>query len=307
MKTNRRVFLSRSLATLSIAGTSAAFGSKIWAQTSTQLGTFQIDTLSDGNLVLPGDFVFGAMPQSDLGDILSRYNISREQVTPDCNLTLLRDGERTILFDAGSGPDFMQTAGKIGEAFDVLGLDPGEITHVVFTHAHPDHLWGVLDDFDEPFFHNATYLIGQAEWGYWTDPKTVETIGENRTTFAIGAQRRLLQIEDKISFFKDDEEILPGVASRACFGHTPGHMAFELRSGSESLMVVGDAIANHHVAFEQPGWISGSDQDGDMAAQARVLLLDQIATAQMPMIGFHLPYPGIGRVERTGSGFRFIP
>ena len=82
-------------------------------------------------------------------------------------------------------------------------------------------------------------------------------------------------------------------------------VAFELRDGSESLMVLGDSLGNPHVAFEAPGFESGSDQDPAMAAATRRGLLDQLASAQMRVAGFHLP-GGLGRVERTGGAFRFV-
>ena len=149
-------------------------------------------------------------------------------------------------------------------------------------------------------------MIGKKEWDYWMDPNTVDTIGDARVPFAVGAQRRLETIEDNISFFTDGQEILPGVAARQSFGHTPGHMAFEVNSGSESVMIVGDSIGNHHIAFERPDWPSGSDQDQDVAAQTRIGLLDQLAHSKMQVIGYHLSGNGLGRVEKTGSGYRFV-
>ena len=110
-------------------------------------------------------------------DIVTRYGLSTDQLTPPCNVTLYRDGTNTVLFDVGSGPDFMPSAGKITEAMDAIGLAPEEVTHVIFTHAHPDHIWGLLDEFDEPLFYEAAYHIGRQEWEYWTDPATVDTIG----------------------------------------------------------------------------------------------------------------------------------
>jgi glyoxylase-like metal-dependent hydrolase (beta-lactamase superfamily II) len=83
-------------------------------------------------------------------------------------------------------------------------------------------------------------------------------------------------------------------------------MAFEIRSGNEAALVVGDAIPNSHVAFEKPDWPSGADHDGDAAARTRRALLDQLASEGMPFIGFHIPDSGIGRVERRGDGFHFI-
>jgi glyoxylase-like metal-dependent hydrolase (beta-lactamase superfamily II) len=266
----------------------------------------RLDVLSDGSLRLPGSFTFGPMPQDELGPVLAAYDQSAELLTPPCNVTLLRSGDRNILFDVGSGPDFAPTAGLLLDSLDALGLAPEDITDVVFTHGHPDHLWGLLDDFDDPLFTEASYLMGKTEWDYWIDPKTVDSISSDRVPFAVGAKRRLEAIEDNIEFFNDGEEILPGVAARASFGHTPGHMAFEIRSGSQAAMVVGDAIGNDHVALARPAWISGSDQDGETGAATRLSLLDQIATEQMPLIGFHINQGGIGRVEKASEGYRFI-
>lgn len=268
------------------------------------LGEMRIDVVHDGSLTLPGGFIFDPMPKDQLAPILEHYNLSPDVLTPPCNVTLLRSGDRAVLFDVGAGPDFSPNAGTLLASLAALGVRPDDITDVVFTHVHPDHLWGLLDDFDDPVFANATYQIGKVEWDYWMDPNTVDTIGDSRVTFAVGAARRLAAIEDNISFFNDGQEILPDVAARASFGHTPGHMAFEIRSGSTAVMVLGDCIANHHVAFARPAWRSGSDQDQDLAAETRVALMDQLASEQMQVIGYHLPQ-GAGYVEKSGDGYVF--
>lgn len=276
------------------------------AVAQTQIGDFKILSLSDGSLMLPAAMVFAPIPKNERVDLSQRYDLG-EVLTPPCNVTLLQKGDQNILFDVGSGPEFMSSAGFLLDALDSTGLGPEDITDVVFTHAHPDHIWGLVDDFDDLLFPNARHMIGQTEWDYWTNPETVNTIDEGRTTFAVGAARRLARIEDTVTFFGDGEEILPGVAARATFGHTPGHMAFEVRQGSEALMILGDCIANHHVALEHPEWLSGSDQDQETGAATRALLLDQLAHEQMPVLGFHLPGDGIGRIERMGDGFTFLP
>jgi len=270
------------------------------------LGSATLTTVSDGNLVLPGRFIFDTMPKDELAPILSEYDVSADQLSPECNLALYRDGTNTVLFDVGSGPDFMPTAGTIVSSLDALGLAPEDVTHVIFTHAHPDHIWGLLDEFDDPLFYEATYLMGRQEWDYWWNPETVNTIGEARAAFAVGAKRRMEIIEDAAVLFDDGEEILPGVAAVASTGHTPGHMAFEVRQGSEAALIVGDAIGNHHVAFRKPDWKGGSDQDPDAAVLTRKMLFDRLMTEKMPLIGFHLPNGGMGRVDTDGDGFRFV-
>jgi len=295
MPLSRRQFIATSLAA------TVPFGG--WAKTSAQIGNFQIDTLSDGNLVLPGSFALGDTPPQEALDLLQKYDLNKDRFEPPCNLTLLRDGTNTVLFDVGAGPDFMPSAGKLMDAFDAMDLALEDITHVVFTHAHPDHIGGLLDDFDDPMFPDATHLIGKAELDYWMGPNTVDTIDAGRTTFAVGAKRRLEAVEDMLETFNDGDEILPGIAARATYGHTPGHMAFELGGGA---MIVGDAIVNHHLAFERPAWQARSDQDPEMGVTTRLSLLDQIASDQLTLIGFHLPGGGIGRAEKTGTGYRYI-
>ncbi|WP_306113707.1 MULTISPECIES: MBL fold metallo-hydrolase [unclassified Roseovarius] len=297
----RRQFLRGAGASLLAAMPPLAF-----AKTTIGIGASTLTSLSDGNLVLPAGFFFDGLPKDELLPILRAHDVPTDQLVPPCNVTLLRDGTRTVLFDVGAGPGFMSSAGKLLDSLDAVDVAPEEVTHVVFTHAHPDHLWGVLDDFDDPVFTEAAYMIGQVEWDYWRNPETVNTIGDARASFAVGAARRLEAIADRITLITADQEILPGVAAVASYGHTPGHLSFEIRAGTEAVLVGGDAIGNHHVAFARPDWGSGADQDPALGAKTRQRLLDKLAQEQMTLIGFHLPGGGIGRVERQGDAYRFV-
>ena len=300
MAISRRELL-RSTAAASLVG---ALGGPSVAKLA--IGAAELTTLSDGSLTLPGSFIFEPMPQDELAPILKEFELSTERLTPECNLALFWDGTHTVLFDVGAGPDFMPTAGSIVESLDKLALAPEDITHVIFTHAHPDHIWGLLDDFDEPVFYEATYMMGRKEWDYWWNPETVNQIGEARAAFAVGAKRRMEVIEDAVVLFDDGDEVLPGIAALSTPGHTPGHMAFEIRQGSSAALVVGDAIGNHHGAFRKPGWASGSDQDPATAAQTRGMLLDRLTSEDLALVGFHLPQGGMGRAVRDGDGYRFV-
>lgn len=302
MRITRRHFITTAGAALG----AAALPGRVWSGTTLEAGGIRIDTLSDGNLVLPASFVIGDLPMEEVEPILDRHGLGTDEFTPPCNVTLLRDGERTVLFDVGAGANFMPSAGRLDEALDALGLTFDDVTHVLFTHAHPDHIWGLLDDFGDPAFYNAAFFIGQDEFDYWMDPATVDTIDAERQSFAVGAKNRLEVIADSVNTFGGGEEILPGVASVATYGHTPGHMSFEIAVGGETVLVTGDAITNHHLNFARPGWRSGSDQNPDLGAETRAALMDRLAAEQMTMIGFHLPGGGIGRAERDGDGYRFV-
>ncbi|MBO6852646.1 MAG: MBL fold metallo-hydrolase [Marivivens sp.] len=300
MRLTRRHFL------WSAAATAAGPLLGLRAHAQAMIGDLQIDTLSDGNLVLPKSFALGTHTEAEVQPILEAHGLSAEQLTPDCNVTLLQAGDRKVLFDVGAGANFMPSAGKLIDALYDLDVYPEEITDVIFTHAHPDHLWGVLDDFDDLLLPEAQYRIGRVERDYWLDPATPDTISPERLSFVAGAIRYLGAIEDRLITFEDGDEVVPGVTARASFGHTPGHMSFEIESGGESLLVVGDAIGNHHLAFERPDWASASDHDAETGAATRVALLDALAASGKPIIGYHLPFPGIGRAERAGDAFRFV-
>lgn len=304
MRITRRTLLKGAAAGL----TAGALPRVAWAANTFAIGTMEVTTLSDGFLTQPADFMFAPMPQDDLTAYLASRGMDRKApLTPPCNVTLVRHENRVILFDAGSGTGFMDSVGDLPGALDALGVDPGDITHVVFTHGHADHLWGVLDDLDEPFFFNAQHLMGRVEFDYWNDPATIDTIAQDRVSMAAGAKRRLDIVGEQFALFEDGAEILPGVMARATFGHSPGHMSFALADGGMTAMVVGDALLNDHTAFAHPDWPIGADSDQGAAAQVRGGLLDQLVTDQMLMIGFHLPSGGVGHVERHDGAYRFVP
>lgn len=295
--------ITRRMLMAGAAGLGAAMAMPRWLHASMQIGDWQLDTLSDGNLMLPADFILGPMPADEVAPILTRNGIAPgEPLTPPCNVTLLRGQGRVVLFDAGSGLAFQPSVGELPDALFALGVDPADVTDVVFTHAHPDHLWGALDDFDEAMFYNARHYMGAGELAYWRDPETVNSIGAARQAFAIGAARRLEMLGDMVESFDDGNEVLPGVTAVLTPGHTPGHMSFTVGNA----MILGDAVGNHHVGFEAPGLLSGSDQDQAMAAETRLTLLDRIVADDMTVVGFHLPGGGIGRAERMDGAYRFV-
>ena len=281
-------------------------GRRARALATVEAGGVRLDLVSDGNLVLPRAFVFAPVPEAVAAEVAAEFDLG-ESLTPDCTLTLLRDGTNVVLFDAGSGPAFQPTAGRMLDDLSALGVDPGDVTHLVLTHAHPDHLWGVVDDFEEPMFPNARHLIGRAEHDYWTDPATVESIGVDRQAFAVGAARRLGQVADLLETFGDGDTVAPGVTARLTPGHTPGHMSLELDLAGERVTVIGDAVANDHVALTHPAVETGQDQDPATAAATRVALLDELAESGARVVGFHFPHPGLGRIVRDGDGFAFVP
>ena len=270
------------------------------------VGELTIHSLSDGNLVLPLSMLAPDTPQAEVTALLEAAGFSTTGHEPPCNVTLIESGDNKILFDVGAGANFMPSAGNLLESLDAISVSPDDITHVVFTHAHPDHLWGLLDEFDEPVFANAMHMMAEAEHAFWTDPQTAAKMPEDRLAFFAGAKRNLDTLGDAITLFKPETEVLPGILAIDTNGHTPGHVSFEVRSGNESLIVTGDAISHSAISFLHPDWHSGSDQDRDAGAKSRAMLLDRLANEKMMMVGYHLSGNGIGRAEKDGSAYRFV-
>ena len=276
------------------------------ASTQVNFGAAKITTVSDGNITLPAGLTFDTMPQNELDPIINEFSLSKDQLIRECNVTLVETENRKILFDVGASIYFLEGMGVILDSLDEQGLTAEDITDVIFTHAHPDHIWGVLDDFDDLLFPNAVYHIGRIEWDYWWDPETVNKVDESRVQTAVGAKTRFEALQDQIEFFDDGDEPIPGISALLTPGHTPGHMSFEIADGSKSALIIGDAINNHHVAFRRPHWLSGLDQHPEEAALTRKKLLNRISNEDIFIVGFHLPNGGIGRVVQTDDHYSFV-
>ncbi|OED39404.1 MBL fold metallo-hydrolase [Chromatiales bacterium (ex Bugula neritina AB1)] len=302
----RRQFLAGSVAMASGVLIPALLPATVRAALTTTWGDGEVTVISDGHLSLPASFI---APQgievTELEALLAKYQLPTDRATPDCNITLWRTENRLVLFDVGAGPNFMPSAGQLLANMEELGIDPADITDVVFTHAHPDHLWGLIDDFDELAFPEAAYYMGRAEWDFWRADATLEKMPEARKSFVVGARNRFAYLEDRIQLFDAGDEIITGLEAIDTAGHTPGHMAFAVHIGSESLVLAGDAITNVALSFERPDWPSASDHDPEAGRKTRRRLLDRLAGDNSRLVGYHLPHPGFGRVLAEGDHFLF--
>lgn len=297
----RRDFLAGSAAalTLALAAPARAVG-------RLAVGQNELVIVSDGHMELPLGFVFPDIPEAELQAMLAESGMPTDGYRPDCNVTLMRSGDRLAIFDVGAGPNFMPTTGDLIANLGEAGIDPAEVTDVIFTHAHPDHLWGLLDDFDDLAFPDAAYRMARTEWDFWRADGTLEAMPEERKSFVVGAQNRMQAIEDQIELFSPGEEVFPGVEAIDTSGHTPGHVAFMIHGSTEPVLIAGDALTNA-ISFARPEIETGSDQDRAKGAETRVRMLDRLATDGARIVAFHLPHPGMGTAERSGAGYRFVP
>jgi glyoxylase-like metal-dependent hydrolase (beta-lactamase superfamily II) len=271
------------------------------------LGAMRLTVLSDGNFTGPLSFLLPLADRREVDALLPSQNLATGSIDLMTNVVVVENGPDTVLIDAGGGNQFIPTLGKLPDRLAEAGIDREKITKVVFTHAHPDHLWGVIDDFDEPMqFPKATYVLGSAEWDFWINRETVGRMPDGFKGMAAGSLRRLKIIENRTDRRKAGEELAPGITYVDTAGHTPGHMSVLLTSGQDRLLVGGDSLVHAIVSFQKPGWRWGSDLDPDKGVATRQRLLDMLATDRIDLLAYHLPYPGKGHVERKDGSYRFV-
>lgn len=297
---NRRAFLLSASASLSLLSLGVRFAS------AQGVAGGKVATLLDGGFSLPPSNLTRGRNEAEVRAALVAEGMNPDQAESVLNVSLLKRGKDVILFDCGAGQNFMAGTGKLLSVMAQQGIAPEDVKHVIFTHGHPDHLWGALDDFDTPAFPAAQYHFPAAEWDYWFSADIYTRLPEDRHSFAAGAQRILKVLEPQIRRYKGGEELVSGVAALATPGHTPGHMSLEAKTDQGLVVIGGDALTHPVLSFRYPEWAGAFDDDAAQAGKTRQSLLSKLVAEKAMLIGYHLPKGGMGHVEMKGTAYRFI-
>jgi glyoxylase-like metal-dependent hydrolase (beta-lactamase superfamily II) len=270
-------------------------------------GEFEITVVSDGYITVPIDIVAPEGSAEERNDILMRTgSLKAGLVESKTNIPLIRRRDDLIIVDIGSGDKYQPSDGRLSANLEASGIDAGAVTKVVFTHAHPDHVWGTLTQSGKLRFPNATYYVGAAEWNFWMDPDYRNTMPSVLHEFAEGAQRDLGAIKDRVVMLRPGDDIVTDLRALDTAGHTPGHLSLEM-AGGEGLIISADAATNEIASFQHPKSLFGYDTIPDLAIRNRARLIERAATDRVKLLGYHWTYPGVGFAERKGNGYRYVP
>ncbi|MFN3577007.1 MAG: MBL fold metallo-hydrolase [Tabrizicola sp.] len=257
-----------------------------------KLGAFEVTTLLAGTR--SGDKpqeTFGTNASPEEFAALSAANfIPADRTQNFFTPTVVNTGAEIVLFDTG-----LSAEGTLA-AMAAAGLSPDMVDVVVLTHMHGDHIGGVMGaDGTTPTFANARYVTGGVEHNHWSGAANE------------GFDRNVRPLNDRFAFLDDGGSVASGITAVAAFGHSPGHMAYQVESEGQRLMITADT-ANHYVwSLQKPDWEVRFDMDKAAAAATRKQIFGQIAADRIPFIGYHMPFPGVGYVEAMGDGFRYVP
>lgn len=272
-----------------------------------KLGSLEATVISDGPLSFPdAGKIFRGAPDAEIRKMLTDDFLPPDVVRMEQNILIVNTGEKLVMFDTGIKSMVPATAqsGQILKSLAQAGIDAKDIDAIVLTHPHIDHAGGIMSaDGATRNFPNAQIYLAESDLKFWTDETLLGTPAESSVKTAI---KNLLPNKDRLVMVKDGQEILPGIQALASPGHTVGHTTYMLTSGGKSLCLTGD-IAHHTILLRNPKLEVVFDTDSKQASVTRIKTCEMLAAQKIPALIFHLPWPGIGNLDKQGDGYRFVP
>ncbi len=273
------------------------------------LGDAQVTVLHDGerHFPMPSGFVINVDPAQALAAAADAY-MPPGEVTVPFNPTLINTGSKLVLIDTGNGPAAGPAIGQMFANLAAAGVTPEQIDLVLLSHLHPDHTNGLRRLDRSIAFPNATILAPETDWAFWMNDDNMARASDPVTQNYFANNRKVLtSLDERIGRYRWNTEVAPGITAIGAPGHTPGHTAFAVQSGSARLLVQSDVTNIPELFLRNPDWHVMYDHDPDQAARTRRAFYDMAASERTPVIGYHFAFPSLGHVEKAGNGYRLVP
>jgi glyoxylase-like metal-dependent hydrolase (beta-lactamase superfamily II) len=274
-----------------------------------RLGDFEITVVSDGAraIPLPATFVRNVSNAEVLAAAEAAYMPKGSIVAP-FNPMVVNTGAKLVLIDTGYGPGIGPTVGLLPATLAAAGIDPKAIDIVLISHMHGDHILGLKTPDGALAFPNAEIKVPSVDWAFWMNDDNVSKAPEGFAKTSFGFNRKVFSnLADKVTRYEWGREVAPGIMAVETSGHTPGHTSFVIASGSGQLFFQGDVTNVPELFLRNPDWQVMFDHEPDKAVQTRRRIFDMAAADRLLVSGYHFPFPGLGYIEKAGTGYRLVP
>jgi glyoxylase-like metal-dependent hydrolase (beta-lactamase superfamily II) len=273
-----------------------------------KLGGIQLTALYDGiwNLPIDGTFMRNASGAA-VNKALAAAFLPPNVLPISFTALLVNTGGKLVLIDTGTAGQITDSAGFMNANLAAAGVTPAMIDTIVISHFHPDHIDGIKTKDGDKVFANAEILVPEPEWAYWMDDGNMSRANGAVHKYFLNARRIFKDIAKEVRRYKPGSEVAPGIVSLPAYGHTPGHTAFAIHSGKQSMLAMSDTVRNPYLFVRHPDWQPIFDMDGPLAVKARRHMLDRAAADRMLVEAYHFPFPASGHIVKSGSGYELVP
>ena len=265
---------------------------------SIAVGAMTVTALNDGQFEASLDLLQGIAAAEGEALLHATMRVLPPRITVSC--FLLEFADRRVLVDSGAGALFGPALGRTHGRLADLGVAPETVDMVLLTHAHGDHVGGLLNAAGGPAFPRAELVVNGAELDHWRGLDAASA-GPQQHAFAA--------YDGRLRRASDGEAVLPGVTLQHLPGHTPGHSGYHLQSDGDALLIWGDIVHLPGIQFARPEAGVAYDHEGALARETRVRILDQAVAGSWLVAGMHHDFPLFGHVRRlaAGTGYGFEP
>jgi glyoxylase-like metal-dependent hydrolase (beta-lactamase superfamily II) len=319
MHSSRRAFLGASVAlgaAMAVPPARAAapqIGKQAPAYYRYKVGSIEITVVNDGVSRMPitDDFV-GNASKAEVQGALDAAFLARDFYAGPYNPIVINTGSKLALVDTGTGEAAFASSnglnGRLLLNLAAAGIDAKDIDTVILSHYHGDHINGVLKADNTIAFPNAEILVPSAEHKFWMSDDEMNRATKPRVVAGFKNVRRVMNAEilKRVRTYDWDKEVITGVTAIATPGHTPGHTSHVVSSGSNAVYVQADVTHAPFLFARHPEWHFMLDVDPVAAEATRRKVYDMLVAEKMLVQGFHYPFPAVGHVEKSGTGYREV-
>ena len=271
-----------------------------------KVGAFTAIALHDGVLVRdrPAQFVRNVGTE-EVGQAFAACGMARDKLTLTFNALAVETGTGVVLIDTGLGEGARPAAGHLLKNLAAAGIAAEDVSSVIVSHFHGDHIGGLRRRDGTPAFPKAEVLVPEAEWDFWMGDAA--RVPDAFKDVATAAHRVFEPITGDVRRYAFGEEVLPGFTAVDASGHTPGMAAIAIASEGSATMFVADITNNPLIFARHPDWQVMFDMDPEKAVATRRRLLDRAAADRLRLSFFHAPFPATGYVIKGDRGYDYVP